>query len=38
MASFNVSEFGPRRLATLTYTEIEERFREFRKLTLIEDI
>jgi sugar/nucleoside kinase (ribokinase family) len=38
MASFNVSEFGPRRLATLTYTEIEERFREFRKLTLFEDI
>jgi sugar/nucleoside kinase (ribokinase family) len=38
MASFNVSEFGPRRLADLTYTEIEERFREFRNLTRFEDI
>jgi sugar/nucleoside kinase (ribokinase family) len=38
MASFNVSEFGPRRLAELTYPEIEERFREFRSLTQFEDI
>ncbi len=38
MASFNVSEFGPRRLATLTYTEIEARFREFRELTHFEDL
>ncbi len=38
MASFNVSEFGPGRLADLTYPEIEVRFREFRKLTLFEDI
>jgi sugar/nucleoside kinase (ribokinase family) len=38
MASFNVSEFGPRRLGDLTYPEIEERFREFRKLTHFEDI
>jgi sugar/nucleoside kinase (ribokinase family) len=38
MASFNVSEFGPRRLAALTYTEIEARFREFRELTHFEDI
>ncbi len=38
MASFNVSEFGPRRLADLTYPEIEERFRAFRKLTFFEDI
>lgn len=38
MASFNVSEFGPRRLGDLTYPEIEERFREFRKLTYFDDI
>lgn len=38
MASFNVSEFGPRRLAALTYAEIEARFREFRELTHFEDI
>jgi len=38
MASFNVSEFGPQRLGELTFTEIEARFREFRKLTYFEDI
>ena len=38
MASFNVSEFGPRRLAALTYSEIEARFREFRELTYFEDL
>ncbi len=38
MASFNISEFGPGNLAGLTYPEIEERYREFRKLTLISDI
>ncbi|MGA2261822.1 MAG: PfkB family carbohydrate kinase [Acidobacteriota bacterium] len=38
MASFNVSEFGPRRLAALTYAEIEARFREFRALTHFEDL
>jgi sugar/nucleoside kinase (ribokinase family) len=38
MASFNVSEFGPRRLATLTYAEIEARFREFRELTHVGDL
>jgi sugar/nucleoside kinase (ribokinase family) len=38
MASFNVSEFGPRRLAALTYAEIEARFREFRELTHFEDL
>ena len=38
MASFNVSEFGPRRLGDLTYPEIESRYRELRKLTLFEDI
>jgi len=38
MASFNVSQFGLRRLASLTYTEIQERFREFRRLTHFDDI
>jgi len=38
MASFNVSEFGPGRLASLTYPEIEARFREFRRLTFFDDI
>ncbi len=38
MASFNVSDFGLKRLGDLTYTEIEARFREFRKLTHFEDI
>ncbi len=38
MASFNVSEFGPRRLASLTYAEIEARFREFQGLTRFEDL
>jgi sugar/nucleoside kinase (ribokinase family) len=38
MASFNVSEFGPKRLATLTYAEIEARFREFRELTHFGDL
>ncbi len=33
MASFTVSEFGLRRLANLTFTEIEARFVEFRRLT-----
>ena len=32
MASFNVAEFGPRRLGELTFTEIESRYREFEKL------
>ncbi len=38
MASFNVSDFGLRRLGDLTYTEIEARFREFEKLTHFENI
>ena len=36
MASFNVSEFGPQRLASLTYPEIEARYRDFRKLTFFD--
>jgi sugar/nucleoside kinase (ribokinase family) len=38
MASFNVTDFGPVRLADLTFTEIEARYREFRKLAYFEDI
>lgn len=38
MASYNVSEFGPRRLESLTYPEIEGRFREFRGITHFDDI
>jgi sugar/nucleoside kinase (ribokinase family) len=38
MASYDVSEFGPRRLGELTYTEIESRFREFRTLTHVDAI
>jgi sugar/nucleoside kinase (ribokinase family) len=38
MASFNVDAFGPKRLAALTYAEIEARFREFRKITYFEEI
>lgn len=38
MASFNVSEFGLRRLGSLTYPEIEARFHEFRKLTHFEGL
>ena len=38
MASFNVTGFGPGRLADLTYPEIESRYREFRKLVFFDDI
>ncbi len=38
MASFNVSEFGPRRLGNLTYPEIKVRFQEFHRLTSFEHI
>jgi bifunctional ADP-heptose synthase (sugar kinase/adenylyltransferase) len=37
MASFNVIDFGARRLGELTFTEIEARYREFCKITLYED-
>jgi len=37
MASFNVTDFGPHKLADLTFTEIENRYREFCKTTLFED-
>ena len=38
MASFNVGEFGPNRLGSLTYPEIEGRYREFKKITHFDDI
>ena len=38
MASFNVMDFGPRKLGDLTFPEIESRFREFHKLSFFEDI
>jgi sugar/nucleoside kinase (ribokinase family) len=38
MASFNVMDFGPQRLGELTFTEIQSRYREFRKLAYFEDI
>ena len=37
MASFNVSDFGARRLGELTFTEIEARYQEFRKITFFDD-
>ena len=37
MASFNVVDFGAGRLGELTFTEIENRYREFCKVTLFED-
>ncbi len=37
MASFNVTDFGPERLANLTYPEIESRYREFSKLVYFDD-
>lgn len=36
MASFNVADFGAGRLGELTFTEIENRYREFCKVTLFE--
>jgi sugar/nucleoside kinase (ribokinase family) len=38
MASFNVMDFGPRKLGDLTFPEIEARFREFHRLSYFEDI
>jgi sugar/nucleoside kinase (ribokinase family) len=38
MASFSVCEFGTKKLANLTFPEIEERFTEYRKLTHIGEI
>ena len=38
MASFNVEKFSMERLKTLTKAEIEARFKEFRKLTHVEEL
>ena len=38
MASFNVEEFGTERVARLTYDEINERFRTFKRMTHFEEI
>lgn len=38
MASFNVMDFGPEALGDLTFPEIEKRYREFRQLSLVEDV
>jgi sugar/nucleoside kinase (ribokinase family) len=38
MASFDVMDFGPGILGNLTYPEIESRYREFRKLSIFEDL
>jgi sugar/nucleoside kinase (ribokinase family) len=36
MASFNVTDFGPKQLGDLTYPEIEARYNEFRQLAFFE--
>jgi len=38
IASFNVEKFSLDRLKELTFTEIELRYREFREMTLFEDV
>ncbi len=38
MGSFNVTEFGPRRLAALTFPEIVGRFHEFKQMTDFSDV
>lgn len=38
MASFNVEEFSLNRLKTVTYKDIEDRYREFKKLTHFENL
>lgn len=38
MASFNVEEFGTRRVRRLTHDEINERFRAFKQMTHFEEI
>ncbi len=38
MASFNVEDFSLNRMKNLTYTDIENRYRKFKKLTHFEDI
>ena len=38
MASFNVEEFGTERVERLTHEEINQRFRDFKKMTHFEEI
>ncbi|MGI8470405.1 MAG: PfkB family carbohydrate kinase [Pyrinomonadaceae bacterium] len=38
MASFNVEEFGTERVDRLTHEEINERFRQFKKLTHFDEV
>jgi sugar/nucleoside kinase (ribokinase family) len=38
MASFNVTDFGPKQLGDLTYPEIEARYNEFKQLAYFEDL
>lgn len=38
MASYNVEDFSLNRMKSLSYKEIEERFREFKRLTFFEDL
>jgi sugar/nucleoside kinase (ribokinase family) len=38
MASFNVEKFGTERVRRLTYAEINERFRAFKRMTNFEEI
>lgn len=38
MASFNVEEFSLNRMKTLNYSEIEQRFNSFKRLTHFEDL
>lgn len=38
MASFNVEEFGTERVDALEYSEINERFKNFKKMTHFDDI
>jgi sugar/nucleoside kinase (ribokinase family) len=38
LASFNVEQFGTERTQTLTREEIDERYEEFRRMTLIDEV
>ena len=38
MASFNVEDFSLNRLKSVTFADIEDRYREFKKLTNFKDI
>jgi sugar/nucleoside kinase (ribokinase family) len=38
MASFNVEEFGTERVRRLTHDEINQRFRDFKRMTHFEEI